>query len=303
MSATLDPDGTHGGPLVHTLTRGRAAAAGRLTWATMPERQSAGVSWKVYTGPPTAASATTSCPTSRPSRRPALLARGMHPDYPDFLPTRARRAAPGLVGPGRDRWTPSTRVAAARSAGWRAPRRLIGARRQAGGVGEDRPVRHLGRERRLLRPRRPADRAGRDAGEYLTVAALPAAAQGIRGPIGLGFRVPLLVISPFSRGGFVCSDVFDHTSILRFLERRFGVEVPNLSAWRRSVTGDLTSAFSFAQPDPRPPSLPPVVPRPRPGPHADCVAAAPVAVARGPMPVQAPGRARRPSGLAGARGG
>jgi phospholipase C len=31
------------------------------------------------------------------------------------------------------------------------------------------------------------------------------------GLIGLGFRVAMLVISPFSRGGFVCSDRFDHT--------------------------------------------------------------------------------------------
>ena len=66
------------------------------------------------------------------------------------------------------------------------------------------------------------------------------------GPIGLGFRVPMIVMSPFSRGGFLCSDTFDHTSMLRFLETRFGVEVPNLSAWRREVTGDLTSAFNFA---------------------------------------------------------
>ena len=51
---------------------------------------------------------------------------------------------------------------------------------------------------------------------------------GIKGPIGLGFRVPLLVLSPFSRGGFLCSDTFDHTSLLRFLETRFGAEVPNL---------------------------------------------------------------------------
>ena len=63
-------------------------------------------------------------------------------------------------------------------------------------------------------------------GEYLTVANLPAAAHGIRGPIGLGFRVPMLVVSPFSRGGLVSSDTFDHTSTLRFLETRFGVEVP-----------------------------------------------------------------------------
>ena len=67
-------------------------------------------------------------------------------------------------------------------------------------------------------------------------------------PIGLGFRVPCIVVSPFSRGGYVCSDTFDHTSVLRLLEARFGVEVPNLSAWRRANTGDLTGAFGFGEP-------------------------------------------------------
>jgi len=66
-------------------------------------------------------------------------------------------------------------------------------------------------------------------------------------PYGLGPRVPLSVISPWSRGGWVCSQVFDHTSIIRFLEARFGVEEPNISQWRRSVCGDLTSAFDFGR--------------------------------------------------------
>ena len=79
------------------------------------------------------------------------------------------------------------------------------------------------------------------AGEHLTVTPLPAAASGIAGPVGLGFRVPCLVVSPFSRGGYVCSETFDlTTSTLRLLEARFGVEVPNLSAWRRSVTGEAS---------------------------------------------------------------
>ncbi|HEY1932328.1 MAG TPA: alkaline phosphatase family protein [Acetobacteraceae bacterium] len=67
-------------------------------------------------------------------------------------------------------------------------------------------------------------------------------------PIGLGFRVPCLVISPFSSGGFVCGTTFDHTSTLRLIETRFGVEVPNLSAWRRRVCGDLTQTFGFGEP-------------------------------------------------------
>lgn len=68
-------------------------------------------------------------------------------------------------------------------------------------------------------------------------------------PYGLGPRVPLYVISPWSKGGHVASEVFDHTSILRFLEARFGVHEPNISAWRRAVCGDLTSCFDFSSPD------------------------------------------------------
>jgi len=70
-------------------------------------------------------------------------------------------------------------------------------------------------------------------------------------PYGLGPRVPMYVISPWSKGGWVNSEVFDHTSVLRFLERRFGVAEPNISAWRRAVCGDLTSAFDFSDPDNR----------------------------------------------------
>jgi phospholipase C len=68
-------------------------------------------------------------------------------------------------------------------------------------------------------------------------------------PIGLGIRTPTIIVSPWSRGGFVCSELFDHTSVLQFVEKRFGVREPNISAWRRSVCGDLTSAFDFAHSD------------------------------------------------------
>ncbi|MDP3857222.1 MAG: phospholipase C, phosphocholine-specific [Stagnimonas sp.] len=68
-------------------------------------------------------------------------------------------------------------------------------------------------------------------------------------PYGPGPRVPMLVISPFSRGGYVNSQVHDHTSVIRFLEQRFGVMEPNISAWRRAVMGDLSSAFDFANPN------------------------------------------------------
>jgi len=76
------------------------------------------------------------------------------------------------------------------------------------------------------------------------------------GPYGLGVRVPMVVISPWSKGGWVNSQVFDHTSLIRLIERRFGVMSPNITDWRRTVTGDLTSAFNFASPNERVPELP-----------------------------------------------
>jgi phospholipase C len=68
-------------------------------------------------------------------------------------------------------------------------------------------------------------------------------------PYGLGPRVPMYILSPWSRGGWVHSEVADHTSVIRFLERRFGVMEPNISPWRRAVCSDLTTAFDFASPN------------------------------------------------------
>jgi phospholipase C len=70
----------------------------------------------------------------------------------------------------------------------------------------------------------------------------------VRGePAGLGFRVPTTIVSPWTAGGLVCSDVFDHTSVLRLIETRFGVREPSITAWRRRTCGDLTSAFRFGR--------------------------------------------------------
>ena len=78
-------------------------------------------------------------------------------------------------------------------------------------------------------------------------------AAELRGrPYGLGPRVPLYVISPWSRGGWVDSQIYDHTSVIRLIERRFGVAAPDISPWRRAVCGDLSNAFDFAQRDTRP---------------------------------------------------
>ncbi|MDX3905060.1 MAG: phospholipase C, phosphocholine-specific [Pigmentiphaga sp.] len=81
--------------------------------------------------------------------------------------------------------------------------------------------------------------------------------SGTTRPWGLGPRVPMYVISPWSRGGWVCSEALDHTSVGRFLEKRFDITIDAISPWHRAVCGDLTAAFDFAAPnDPSFPELP-----------------------------------------------
>ncbi len=80
-------------------------------------------------------------------------------------------------------------------------------------------------------------------------------------PVGLGFRVPLLLVSPWTRGGWVTSEVSDHTSVIQFLEQwttAIGkpAHCPNISAWRRGVCGDLTGALDFKNPVYGLPNLP-----------------------------------------------
>lgn len=112
------------------------------------------------------------------------------------------------------------------------------------------------------------------------------------GAYGLAPRVPTFVVSPWSTGGWVCSEVFDHTSVIRLMEARFGVEEPNITPWRRAVCGDLTSAFDFARTAVEVPELPSTsawAPKDRLR-HPDYQ---PVPPAQGELPSQEPGT--RPS--------
>ena len=78
------------------------------------------------------------------------------------------------------------------------------------------------------------------AGEFVQVTGSP------NWPIGGGIRVPCLMISPWSVGGYVATEQFDHTSVLQFLERLTGVIETNITQWRRQTFGDLTSALGFS---------------------------------------------------------
>jgi phospholipase C len=95
-------------------------------------------------------------------------------------------------------------------------------------------------------------------GEYITATNINSVEDpgGILGPIGLGVRVPMMVVSPFSRGGHIATEIFDHTSQLKLVAERFDVQVPNVSEWRKKTVGDLTTALFRGTRDMSMPSLP-----------------------------------------------
>ncbi len=267
MAASIDPDGKNGGPLIETLITNRSSFYGRLTYTTMPEQlQAQGISWKVYSSPDAAvlngilSDNVLSYFKNFQDPASVLHQNAFGPQFPtDFLADAASGNLPQvswLIGPVVTSDHPpapslfgeltlSAIVAAlmSNSAQW-AKTVLFVTYDENGGFFDHVP---------------PVTAPAGTAGEYITATTVPDATAignpAIAGPIGLGFRVPMLIISPFSRGGFVASDLFDHTSVLRFLETRFGAEVPNLSAWRRATVGDLTTAFNFKSPDYSVPSL------------------------------------------------
>jgi phospholipase C len=268
MAASLDPSGTKGGPILQTVVTNRVALQGKLTFTTMPEQlQARGISWKVYSAPDqTIASGILSdnvlsyfANYQDPSS--VLHQNAFGPQFPiDFLAdivsgnlpqvswligsevTSDHPPAPSVFG--ENILSLVIGALATNPALW-AKTVLFLTFDENGGFFDHVP---------------PTTAPPGTPDEYVTAPAVPDPAvvgsPPVTGPIGLGFRVPMLIISPFARGGFVSSDLFDHTSVLRFLETRFGAEVPNLSAWRRATVGDMTTALNFKAPDNSIPNLP-----------------------------------------------
>ena len=265
LSGTIDPTGAGGGPVLVTQTTGRPQQYGTFSWTTMPEQLlDAGVTWKVYNDP-TGLALFNPLPYFKAYNDPTT-SRGLElhaPRHRADVPGRPRRRrggrhpAPGELDPRPRR---AVRAPRHRTAVGREPRpdRARHPHLEPRGVGPHAVHPPLRRERRVLRPRGSPD-AGTGHGGRVPHHEPPPRRRrtATAGPVGLGFRVPCLLMSPFTRGGFVATDVFDHTSTLRLVETLFGVPVPNLSAWRRGVTGDLTERAGAGQPaDPTIPPLP-----------------------------------------------
>jgi phospholipase C len=268
LSGTIDPSGAAGGPVV--ITNGSPDAVYSVHWDTMPEvLEDAGVSWKVYNPTGTLYTPATFqkygilsdaiLPYFSQYQNPAsaLYQKAFTPLYPnDFVSDIQAGTLPAvswIIPPlGYDEH-PSSPPALGE---WFTSQ-VLSALVANPKVWSKTVLFHMYDENdgffdHVVPPVAPKGTPG----EYLTVSPLPDDADGTAGPIGMSFRVPMLVLSPFSRGGHVASEVFDHTSQLRFLEERFGVKAPNVSAWRRHTAGDLTSTLHPKRSDPTVPKLP-----------------------------------------------
>ena len=243
MTGTNDPRGLHGGPAVDNAEPG-------YTWTTYPERlQAAGVSWRIYQEvdnyDDNALAWFTqyrNAPTSSPLYQNGMrrLARSQFATdvQNDALPSVSWIIAPAALSE-HPSYAPNQGInygalnflnaLAANPAVWQSTI-FIWTYDENGGFFDH-----------VAPPTAPPGTSD----EFVNGSA-----------VGLGARVPTLVISPWSRGGWVCSELFDHTSLVRLLETWTGVLEPNISAWRRKVCGDLTSAFDFGGAPASFPSLP-----------------------------------------------
>ncbi len=242
MSGTVDPDGTAGGPVIDGSSH---LAPGSLSWQTFPEILSqAGVSWKVYNhlapGQRAEISGMLDLFTKYQDPQSELYQRGRTPRWPhDFrndVHSGKLPAVSWIIPSGTESEHPDAPPAVgaetimsvldaltANPALWEKTALIVSYDENGGFFDHVAP---------------PVPDAG-TSGEFVRTGPFAGAL-----PIGLGFRVPCLVLSPYTRGGLISSQTFDHTSQLALVGARFGVPVPHVSAWRRNTVGDMTSLFA-----------------------------------------------------------
>jgi phospholipase C len=252
MSAWIDPAGVQGGPIVsneHTTPYG---------WKSYPEAlTAAGVSWKVYQEVDNYGcnvleyfNSFQTAPVSSPLYQNGLRSYqdgqfewdALHDRLPTvswLIPTSYQSEHPDYTpAAGADFVASKINAIAANPDVWNSTVFILNYDENDGLFDHVPP------------PTAPAGTPG----EYLTD--LSSNSDGLAGPIGGGFRVPCLIISPWTMGGWIASETFDHTSTLQFLEQLTGVTIPNITPWRRQTFGDLSSAFGGFTPGTRFPRLP-----------------------------------------------
>jgi phospholipase C len=244
MTGSIDPDGKQGGPIIKNVS-----PPGGYGWTTYPERlEKAGISWKVYQQDdnydcdvlelfkafqesgeksPLRTRGLARGPEGRfeydaiNDKLPAvswIIPTGYQSEHPDFMPAAGATFVASKID-----------AIAANPEVWAKTAFILNYDENDGLFDHVAP---------------PVPPPG-TPGEFI---------QGV--PIGAGFRVPCIIVSPWTAGGWVCSELFDHTSVLQFLERFTGVKEKNITEWRRNTFGDLVSAFRFDDDKAEPPSLP-----------------------------------------------
>jgi len=283
-SGTNDGQGTRGGPSIsnsHDTLPEKGGAKVPYTWTTYPERlEAAGISWKIYEdmadnfgdNPLVGFKAFQDSLAKAPGSKPALAAKGLSTQHLDVLRADVLAgtlpSVSWLISPAKDSEHPGpsspaqgadyiARVLDCLTANpdvWASTVLLVNFDENDGFFDHVPP------------PAPPSIVNGVTLGastpdtsdEYHRHRAdseKTSERDDLMGcPYGLGPRVPMYVISPFARGGWVNSEVFDHTSVIRFLEKRFGVMEPNISGWRRSV------CFDFKAPNAEVAALPDTLP-------------------------------------------
>jgi phospholipase C len=244
MTGTIDPDGLQGGPIVSNV-----APVGEYTWKTYAERlEEAGISWKAYQQEDNY-----ECNVlenfkvfqEAPKTSP-LCAKGMvrgsegHFEYDamnDKLP-----AMSWIIPTSFQSEHPALHARRRSSICCQQDRRHCS---EQGRMGKDAVHPQLRRERLHLRSRGPSVSSSQHTTRVC---------WGLS--IGGGFRVPCILVSPWTARGWVSSEAFDHTSVVQLLERFTGVREPNISEWRRATFGDLTSALRLRHGKSVPPALP-----------------------------------------------
>ncbi|MEI8081195.1 MAG: alkaline phosphatase family protein, partial [Actinomycetes bacterium] len=269
ISGTIDPSGAQGGPCVET----SLSNYGKFSWVTAPELlQNAGVSWKVYNpsgfrydarygAAAMAASNNILLAYSQYEYKTAkgtpLYNNAFGPQWPnDFIADCANNTLPAVswiwpgASPGFDEH-PSAPISRGE---WGTNTALQALFKNKKLWAKTLVIHNYDENGAYFDHVPPLTPPPGTPGEYLTK--IPASVGGWAGPIGLGFRVPSLVISPWSRGGYVNSQRLDHCSMLMFLEQRFGIRFDNISAWRRSVVGDMTGTLRMNHKSTSIPKLP-----------------------------------------------
>jgi phospholipase C len=320
MTGMLDPEGKYGGPVESTIEwspqdRGIFDPA----WITYPEvLTDAGVSWKYY-----------ATPDGDLEENPLVLFKQYYPGYSTdpALNVRATRLSAGLFGQSFENFLVDAAAGTLPQVSWVLTH--VNQEEHPSDAPQDGEATLEAMIDALVA--NPATWSKTvffythdENGGFFDHVAPPTPPTGTAGefvgtpargfdtePIGLGFRVPMLIVSPFTRGGFVARDTFDHTSQLRFLESWLAargirnVTAPNLTAWRRATVGDLTSALNLVRPDRSVPALPLRAPM-DPAEHPECAteeesqAPSPKPTSQS-MPGQERGRRRSPSGPARSR--